>query len=193
MAGRPLRVVGLTGGIGAGKSEALSAFARHGAATLSSDQLVHALYETTAVREAVADHFGRQVLRADGSVDRSLIAERVFADPDERRWLEGLLLPLLFEEFTRWRDREIAGDHVLLVHEAPTLFEAGAEGRYDAIVTITAPAELRESRRPGAALRMAHQIPEAEKIARSDFVYVNDGDLAQLDAFVRSVIAEVAA
>src|SRR4051795_13465139 len=100
MAGRPLRVVGLTGGIGAGKSEALSAFARHGAATLSSDQLVHAVYETTAVREAVAGHFGRQVLRADGSVDRPLIAERVFAVPDERRWLEGLLLPLLFEEFT---------------------------------------------------------------------------------------------
>ena len=68
------------------------------------------------------------------------------------------------------------------------MFEAGLEHRYDAIVTITAPAELRESRRPGAAVRMDHQMPEEDKIARSDFVYINDGDLAQLDQFVQSVI-----
>ncbi len=114
--------------------------------------MVHELYETTAVREAVAEHFGRQVLRADGTVDRVAIAERVFADPDERRWLEGLLLPLLFERVHALaRSRARAAITSLLVHEAPTLFEAGVEERYDAIVTITAPAELREQRRPGAA------------------------------------------
>ncbi len=183
-----LRLVGLTGGIGAGKSEALNAFRRHGAATLSSDAIVHDLYETAAVRDAVAGHFGPEVVREDGSIDRSLVAGSVFSDPAERRWLEGLLLPLIFTEFARWRDRELAGPSVLLVHEAPTLFEAGVEDRYDAIVTITAPPELREERRPGASARMASQIPEAEKIARSDFVYVNDGDLDGLDRFVQSVI-----
>ena len=188
MGGGPLRVVGLTGGIGAGKTEALEAFRRHGAATLSSDEIVHGLYDSPEVRSAVADHFGPQVMRADGSVDRSLVADRVFADPSERRWLEGLLLPMIAVEFERWRDGELDRGTALLVHEAPTLFEAGLEHRYDAIVTITAPAELRESRRPGATVRMDHQLPEADKIERSDFVYVNDGDLAQLDQFVQSVI-----
>ncbi len=185
---RPLRVVGLTGGIGAGKTEALEAFRRHGAATLSSDEIVHGLYDSPEVRSAVAEHFGRQVMRADGSVDRSLVADRVFADADERRWLEQLLLPMIAAEFERWRDGELERGAALLVHEAPTLFEAGLEHRYDAVVTITAPTELRESRRPGAAVRMDHQLPEADKAARSDFVYVNDGDLAELDRFVQSVI-----
>ena len=106
----------------------------------------------------------------------------------ERRWLESLLLPLIFEEFTRWRDAQIAAGVPLLVHEAPTLFEAGVEGRYDAIVTITAPAEVREARRPGSAARMAAQLPEEEKARRSDYVYENTGDLEQLDAFVGRVM-----
>ena len=83
---------------------------------------------------AVAEHFGDGVVTPSGEVDRSAIARRVFADEAERRWLESLLLPLIFEEFTRWRDAQIAAGVPLLVHEAPTLFEAGVEGRYDAIV-----------------------------------------------------------
>lgn len=185
---RPCSVVGLTGGIGAGKSEALAAFARHGAATLSSDQIVHDLYATDVVRAAVAEHFGSHVMRADGSVDRAAVADRVFADPDERRWLEGLLLPMIAAEFERWCDRELERGSELLVHEAPTLFEAGVQDRYDAIVTITAPVAIREARRPGATVRMSHQVPESEKVERSDYVYVNDGDLAALDRFVKSVV-----
>ena len=190
---RPLQVVGLTGGIGSGKSEALAAFGRHGAATLSSDAIVHDLYQSPVVRSAVTEHFGPQVAREDGSVDRARVAERVFADPEQREWLERLLLPMISAEFARWRDQELAQGTKLLVHEAPTLFEAGVEDRYDAIVTITAPVELREARRPGATVRMGHQIPEAEKVKRSDFVYVNDGDLEALDRFVQSVIATISA
>jgi dephospho-CoA kinase len=188
-----VRVVGLTGGIGAGKSEALLAFARHGAATLSSDAVVHELYARADVRDAVAGRYGPEVVRADGSVDRGAVAARVFADPAERRWLEGLLLPLLSERFAAWRDGELAAGRRLLVHEAPTLFEAGVEDRYDAIVTVTAPADVREARRPGAAERMAHQLPEAEKAARSDFVYANDGDLDALDRWVARLVEELAA
>src|SRR5436190_19033122 len=97
-AGRPL-VVGLTGGIGSGKSEALAAFARHGAVTLSSDEMVRELYQRGDVRRAVAEHFGPDALDPSGAVDRAAIARRVFADEAERRWLEGLLLPLLAERF----------------------------------------------------------------------------------------------
>ena len=180
-------VVGLTGGIGSGKSEALAAFRRRGAATLSSDDVVRALYERPQVVEAVAEHFGSSVLSPSGEVDRSAIARLVFADETERRWLESLLLPLIFEEFARWRDAQVAAGVPLLVHEAPTLFEAGVEGRYDAIVTISAPVEVREARRPGSAARMAAQLPEEEKARRSDYVYENTGDLEQLDAFVGRV------
>jgi dephospho-CoA kinase len=182
------RVVGLTGGIGSGKSEALAAFGRHGAATLSSDEVVRLLYEREDVRAAVSEHFGPEVVCEDGSIDRARIGERVFADPEERSWLEGLLLPLVAAEFRAWRERVLDSGARLLVHEAPTLFEAGVEDRYDTIVMVTAPRELREQRRPGAAGRMASQLPEEAKAARSDVVYENTGTLDDLDRFVAELV-----
>ena len=184
-------VVGLTGGIGSGKSEALAAFAKHGAVTLSSDQMVRELYERDDVRQAVAEHFGADALDAAGSVDRAVIAGRVFSDEAERRWLEGLLLPLLAERFAEWRAERLAAGDQLLVHEAPTLFEAGIEDRYDMIVLVTAPEDVRETRRPGAAERMRHQLPEAEKAARSDVVYENTGTLEDLDHWVADLVARL--
>jgi dephospho-CoA kinase len=183
------RVVGLTGGIGSGKSEALEAFRRHGASTMSSDAIVRALYERPDVVRAVVERFGEGVADANGGVDRRALAAIVFNDEDERRALEGLLLPLVSEEFACWRDAELAAGAALLVHEAPTLFEAGVEDRYDAIITITAPETVRRERRPEAAARMAAQLPEAEKVRRSDLVYENTGSLADLDAWVAEVAA----
>jgi dephospho-CoA kinase len=182
------RVVGLTGGIGSGKSEALAAFARHGAATLSSDDVVRELYRREDVRRRVGELFGAAVLDGDGQVDRRRLAAIVFADPAQRQRLEQLLLPLLADEFARWRDERLVAGDTLLVHEAPTLFEAGIEDRYDLIVLVTAPAELREQRRPGAGERMAHQLPEQEKAARSDEVYENTGSLEQLDRWVAELV-----
>jgi dephospho-CoA kinase len=182
------RVVGLTGGIGSGKSEALAAFGRHGASTLSSDDIVRRLYDRDDVRRAVAERFGPVVVLPGGSIDRAAVAARVFADAQERAWLEALLLPLLAAEFREWRDRELAAGAGLLVHEAPTLFEAGIEDRYDTIVTVTAPRELREQRRPGSAERMASQLPEDEKAARSHVVYENTGTLEDLDRFVAELV-----
>lgn len=184
-------VVGLTGGIGSGKSEALAAFARHGASTLSSDEIVRELYLRDDVRRAVAEHFGASVLDASGAVDRSQVARLVFSDAAQRRWLEQLLLPLIAERFEQWRRQRLAAGDQLLVHEAPTLFEAGTEDRYDLIVTVTAPSELREQRRPGAAERMAHQLPEADKAARSQEVYENTGSLEQLDRWVADLVARL--
>ena len=185
------RVVGLTGGIGSGKSEALRSFARHGAATLSSDEIVRELYRRDDVRCRVAELFGDDMLGADGEVDRARLAALVFADPQQRRRLEALLLPLIAEQFARWRDARLAAGETLLVHEAPTLFEAGIADRYDMIVLVTAPEEVRESRRPGAQERMRHQLPEAEKAARSDIVYENTGTLEELDRWVAGLVARL--
>ena len=185
------RVVGLTGGIGSGKSETLAAFARHGAVTLSSDDIVHRLYDRSDVRDAVAARVGPEVIADDGSIDRRELGRRAFADPELLRFLEQLLLPLVAGRFAAWRDEQVADGATLLVHEAPTLFEAGVQDRYDAIVTITAPEDIREQRRPGAAARMARQLPEAEKAARSDYVYRNTGTLEQLDEFVAGVIRDL--
>jgi dephospho-CoA kinase len=143
------------------------------------------------VRRAVAEHFGPGVLDASGAVDRAAIARLVFSDEGERRWLEGLLLPILAERFAEWRDERLAAGHPLLVHEAPTLFEAGIEDRYDMIVLVTAPQDVREARRPGAGERMAHQLPEAAKAARSDVVYENTGSLDDLDRWVAGLVARL--
>jgi dephospho-CoA kinase len=177
-------LVGLTGGIGSGKSEALRAFHRHGAATLSSDESVRSLYGRGIVKRAVRDHFGSGVIGPDGAVDRAAVGRIVFADLAELRWLEGLLLPLLAEEFARWRDAQVREGARLLVHEAPTLFEAGVGDRYDVILTVTAPEATREQRRPGSRPQRENQLPEDEKAARSDFVYENTGSLEDLDRFV---------
>ena len=159
--------------------------------TLSSDDIVHRLYDLPEVRQAVAERVGSDVLAADGSIDRKELGRRAFADPELLRFLEQLLLPLVAERFATWRDEQVAAGAALLVHEAPTLFEAGVQDRYDAIVAITAPEEVREQRRPGAAARMARQLPEAEKAARSDYVYRNTGTLEQLDEFVAGVIRDL--
>lgn len=177
-------ILGLTGGIGSGKSEALRAFRRHGAVTLSSDEGVRTLYTQEPVKRAMREHFGGGVFTSDGDIDRRAVGAIVFSDASELRWLEGLLLPRLAEEFAAWRDRETTGGAPLLVHEAPTLFEAGVDDRYDVILTVTAPADVREARRPGARRQMAHQLPEAEKAARSDYVYENTGTLEDLDRYV---------
>jgi dephospho-CoA kinase len=144
------------------------------------------------VRDAVVTRFGRRILAADGSVDRRALGRIVFADAAELRWLERLVLPLVTEEFVRWRDEHARVGTPLLVHEAPTLFEAGVEDRYDTIVAITAPEDVREGRRPGAAERMAHQLPESEKAARADVVYENAGTLDDLDAFVAGLVERLA-
>jgi dephospho-CoA kinase len=150
--------------------------------------VVRELYSRPEVRDAVVDRFGRRILTADGEVNRGALGRIVFADATELRWLEQLVLPLVSEEFVRWRDEHERMGTPLLVHEAPTLFEAGVEDRYDAIVAVTAPVGVRESRRPGAAERMMHQLPEAEKAARADVVYENSGTLAELDAFVAGLV-----
>jgi dephospho-CoA kinase len=186
-------LLGLTGGIGAGKSTALAAFERLGCPTLSSDVIVHELYREPGVRAAVAEHFGRGVLGDDGEVTRAALGARVFADPAARRWLEQLLHPRVAAALERWRrEQEAAHPGALLVHEVPLLYEAGLADRYDAVVLITAPDDVRRLRRPEHFdERAAAQMPEAEKAARADHVYVNDGTPAQLERWVSDLVARL--
>lgn len=183
-------MLGLTGGIGAGKSEALAAFARAGAAVLSSDGIVHRLYDDAQVRDAVAERFGPGVIAPDGSVDRARLGARVFGDRDAVGFLERLLHPRIRAARERWIADRCASDPPpsLLVCEVPLLFEAGLDGLFDAVVVITAPDDVRrarvEERGQDFAARTAHQIPEADKVERADHVYVNDGSLEDLQSWV---------
>jgi dephospho-CoA kinase len=189
---RPVAVA-ITGGIGAGKTEALHAFARHGAPTISSDDIVRRLLrEDDEVRRAIVEHFGDGVLDDAGNVDRSAIGDRVFAEPEELRWLESLLHPLVVGEYMDWRAQLAARPDppALTVTEVPLLYEVGGDERFDKVVVITAPPELRRERTSvtDAQEREARLIPDEEKAKRADFVYVNDGSRTDLDRFVAGVV-----
>ena len=180
MARRPLAVA-ITGGIAAGKSEALAAFARHGAATLSADAIVHDLLAGDPdVRSAIRERWGDDALD-----DRGRIGEIVFQDRSELDWLEQLLHPKTRAAADAWL---ATVDAPVAAVEIPLLYETGGEGRFDAVVVITAPSEVRAARREGLAPREARLLSDEEKAERADFVFVNDGSLDDLDAFVEKVI-----
>ena len=185
------KVLAVTGGIGAGKSEALRAFARHGAATASADEIVHRLYADPEVQRELVARWGEGVVR-DGVADRRRIGEIVFADRDELLWLESLVHPRVVAEQARWLDEQTAQ---LVVVEVPLLYETGGDARFDAVVVITAPEEVRAARTEvaNAADRQERLLPDEEKVRRADFAYVNDGSLEELDDFVRDVVQRLTA
>jgi dephospho-CoA kinase len=179
--------VGLTGGVGAGKSTALAALERLGAATLSTDAVVHELYGSDDVRDAVVERFGPQVAPG-GVVDRAELATRAFATPEDRAWLEGQLWPRVGARIAAWREEQLRRDPppAALVVEVPLLFEAGMEGAFDATIAVVADEGLRAQRaasRGHEAVdeRVARQLPQAEKAQRADHAVRNDGSIADLD------------
>lgn len=189
--------VAITGGIGAGKSTALDAFRAHGAATVSSDEIVHHLLATDdEVRDALVERLGEDVLGADGRPDRARIAHAVFGDRKQLDWLEGLLHPLVSREYLQWRDQLATLDDPprVCVTEVPLLYEVGADERFDKVVVITAPAALREQRRRVARDdRDSRLLPDREKVRRADFHYVNTGTFEDLGAWVGEVMLELQA
>jgi dephospho-CoA kinase len=194
---RPVAVA-ITGGIGAGKSEALAAFRRHGAATVSSDEIVHHLLrEDEEVKRALVERLGNGIVAPDGAIDRGAVAQIVFRDPALLEWLERLLHPRVSAEYLSWRDAlaELPDPPRVCVTEVPLLYESGGEERFDKVVVITAPRQLREARTQKVlgASREERLLPDAEKAKRADYVYVNTGDLDELDAFVAGLVRELAA
>lgn len=194
---RPI-LIGITGGIGAGKSTVVEAFVHRGAVPFSADSAVHELYSDPAVVAAVRERWGDHVVDASsGTVDRSAIARIVFADEAERRWLEGLLHPLVGAAWLRFvEDQQALGSPPeFVVAEVPLLFEANLQDRYDAVVAITAPLALRIERararddgKRHSTARAAAQMSDAEKAARADFTYENTGSFDDLDAFAGEVL-----
>jgi dephospho-CoA kinase len=188
---RPLAVA-ITGGIGAGKSTALECFRRHGAATVSSDEIVHHLLATDSeVKRALVERFGEDILGDGGAPDRERIAFRVFRDREALDFLENLLHPLVSREYMTWREQLAAlpNPPAVCVTEVPLLYEVGADARFDKVVVITAPAKLREARRGGRTDdREARLLPDREKAKRADFTYVNTGTPDELDAWVAGVM-----
>jgi dephospho-CoA kinase len=187
--------VGLTGGIGAGKSEALAALGRLGAATISTDKVVHELYDDPSVRDAVVARWGDSVL-ADGRVDRSAVAKFAFASDEERHWLEQLLWPRVGARVAEWRAAEAAKGAVALVVETPLLFEAGLEGNYDATIAIVADEAVRAERagaRGHEAVdeRTKRQLTQGEKAARATYAVENSGSLRELEQELSGVLAKL--
>jgi dephospho-CoA kinase len=195
LAERPIAVA-ITGGIGAGKSEALAAFGRQGAAIVSSDEIVHRLLrEDEGVRKALLERFGEQILDESGRLDRAAIAQIVFPDPEALQWLEQLLHPLVTREYLDWRDQlsRLKNPPAVCVTEVPLLYEVGGQDRFDAVVVITAPPEVRAARsQVPAELREPRLLPDEEKARLADYVYVNDGSLDELDTFVAGVMDDLA-
>ncbi|MBV9424592.1 MAG: dephospho-CoA kinase [Solirubrobacterales bacterium] len=189
--------MGLTGGIGAGKSTALEALSRLGAAVLSTDRVVHELYESREVRQAVAERFGEAV--APGTtVDRAALAARAFSTGYDRAWLEGLLWPRVGARVADWREQlERASPRPrAAVVEVPLLFEAEMDGAFDATIAIVADEALRAQRAGGRgheALeeRAARQLTQHEKAQRATFVVVNDGTVAGLESKLSAVLEKL--
>lgn len=186
--------IGLTGGIGAGKSAALDALSRLGAATLSTDAVVHDLYERPEVRDPVIARFGPSVSRA-GEIDRAAVASRAFASSENRSWLEQLLWPHVGQRIVVWRGEIERASPVppAAVVEVPLLFESGMEDGFDATIAVVADEELRTERaasrgHQSLSERSARQLPQEEKAARATYVVINDGTLAELDAKLSAVL-----
>src|SRR5918994_657420 len=195
MAGVPF--VGLTGGLGAGKSQALRALGELGAATLSTDAVVHELLGGDELREIVVARLGPEVAR-DGRLDRSLIADRVFGDEQTRAWLEGELWPRVGRRMAEWRQEVEALDPApqAAVVEVPLLFESGMEAVFDATIAVVADESLREERaaargHAAVAERTGRQLSQAEKAQRADFEVRNDGSLDALRETLSRVLARL--
>lgn len=189
--------MGLTGGLGAGKSTALAALGRLGAVTLSTDAVVHELYASAEVRDAVVARWGTAVAPG-GTVDRAAVAGRAFATAAERAWLEALLWPRVAARVAAWREEMSRREPPprAAVVETPLLFEAGLEGAYDATIAVVADEARRRERaaeRGHAAVdeRAARQLPQEEKARRATFAVANSGSVAELEDRLAAVLAKL--
>jgi dephospho-CoA kinase len=189
--------VGLTGGLGAGKSESLRLLGELGAATLSTDAVVHELLASDELRDIVVARLGDEVAR-NGSLDRTLIAERVFGDDEARGWLEGELWPRVGQRVAGWK-REVESldpPPAAAVVEVPLLFESGMEAAFDSTIAVIADEDVRSERagsRGHASVeeRAGRQLSQTEKSEKADYTVRNDGTLEELRENLSRVLARL--
>lgn len=182
--------IGLSGAMASGKSEALAALGRLGAETLSTDAVTHDILDEPTTLERLVERWGPEV-GLGGKVDRVKVGEIVFDRPDELRWLESVLHPLVGARVLAWRD-ELDGSTELAVVEVPLLFEAGMEPFFDATLVVVAGDERRarwagERGTEAVEGRASRQLTQAEKAERATFTVANDGDLADLESTLREL------
>jgi len=192
--------LGLTGGIGSGKSTALAYLHECGAAVVSSDDIVHGLYDRPAIIAAIQGRYGQKAMTG-AHVNRQALAGIVFRDQDELQWLEQLLHPHVHTAVEEWAaaQQKVRPRPAVIAVEVPLLFETGLETAFDFVMLITAPTEVRRRRLTEKLTdsefesRLARQMPEDEKIARSDFVFHNTAERKALRAFVGQTVAQIIA
>jgi dephospho-CoA kinase len=196
---RRVPLVGLTGGLGAGKSTALALLAEMGVATLSTDAVVHDLYETAEVRDAVVDRFGEQIA-PDGEIDRNAVAAKVFSSDEDREWIERLLWPLVGRRVDEFCRAALVHDPLprAIVIETPLLFEAGLESNYDATVAVIAEESLRNERattrgHTAVSARTTRQLSQTEKASRATFTIRNDGSVEELKTALADLLTNLEA
>jgi dephospho-CoA kinase len=190
---RPL-TIGLTGGIAAGKSEALAAFRRLGTATISSDAVVHELLDSEPLHGRLLDRWGPEIATEEG-VDRTRVGEIVFADPSELSWLEAQIHPLVGERVGAWMAALPEGTEVAVV-EVPLLFESEMEAVFDTTLAVVTSDEVRRARAEarGHVLvgeREARQLGQEEKAARAEHVVENDGSVEELERALSDLLARL--
>ena len=188
------RFVGLTGGIGAGKSEALAAFERRGVAVLSTDKVAHDILDDDVVRTALVERWGEGIA-PDGVVDRDRVGEIVFDDREELAWLESVTHPRVGAHVLEWR-QSLGPDVDVAVVEVPLLFEAAMEDAFDTTLAVVADDEIRDARlrergQAGLEGREDRQLDQDEKERRADHVIRNDASLEELDREVNQLIDEL--
>jgi dephospho-CoA kinase len=186
-------VVGLTGGIAAGKSTVARMFAACGAAVVDADGIAHRLQEPgTAPYAAIVDAFGPEVLDPAGRIDRPWLGARVFADPTSRGRLEAILHPAIWESCTADIEQARARGHAVCIIEAALILETGQRGRFDRLVVVVAPedVQLERLRQRGLSLeaarqRLGAQWSNAAKASAADYLIETGGILADTEAQVR--------
>jgi dephospho-CoA kinase len=190
----PPLTIGLTGGIAAGKSTALAAFERLGAATISSDAVVHELLDSEPLLGRLTERWGADVA-PDGRIDRARVGEIVFADPEQLSWRESQVHPLVGERIGAFLASLPASTEVAVV-EVPLLFESGMEGVFDTSVAVVTSDEVRRARAEGrghtlVGERDARQLEQSEKAARAEHVIENDGTPEQLEQALSALVEKL--
>ena len=189
-------IVGVTGGIGSGKSAVTERFARLGIAVVDADLAARVIVEPgRPALEAIAEHFGRSILKGDGTLDRAALRQRVFADESERQWLEQLTHPLIGQEIL---DQMAASRSPYTILSSPLLLETSQKDLADCVVVVDVPETVqvqrtmqRDANDEDQVRRiMAAQMPRDDRLQQADIVIDNSRSLAQLDEVVAELHKE---